>query len=1068
MKKRRLNKNKCLIFVILLLLVLVPTVITVSKYVLEKNGTYSFTLKGTKFDGTNLVTDDSISYTDALVTLENPERGIFIQQDVVLSNPYTSADLTSALTGASNVKTQLATSTITLVRLVVYLDNYRSENISNDWLNALDTIMDSYRQDGYKVIVRFAYFRDDSSSDPDNFSQILAHMDQLEDFFNTNQDVIHAVELGFIGKWGESHSSNYATSEYRNQVLEKALDIIPSAINILVRRPEYYEDYFGQGYFDHKIGYSSEDKARVGIYNDGMLASDSDYGTYTGFRLFTSGGRAGALKWVDYLSKYTIMGGEVVHVDGNESFYTLTNAFADMKKMHVNFLNKDYHTTILNYFRNNNITSDIDADYNGQNAYKYLKDKLGYRFLVTNTKTPNYNVKQGENLNFSFTIKNVGFGNLVRKRPVKVIIEKDLKYYTIDTEIDPRYWFSGEEVTNEVVMKLPGNIEAGTWNIYIQLPDASASLREHERYYIKFANGSIWNDYFFANKVGEFTVETKTNDSNNGMYQLNTIENLAVADTPLTVIRPVTIDGNITYATEWISSDEVYDLYSESVSLRSVKNDLYLYINPNTYDPTTTYIRIYFANGTSSSSKDFVYEIENGYIYNYSNGSVGSQIGAVTNAKGTGFEYKIPFATIGINSVSDLKGLKIEYLSTSWNKYGEYFVNLDSSSMVVDGQKSNNTEYEAGDLFYTTTGVNVYMKIADGYLYVYDEDADVSTASRVDLYIGSDNAATFSNLTTDNFIFTYRDNALMCDNATNSCPSSNTVANTDKYKNMGAEYKIPLSTLGISSISEIRNVKFNYQSGGSQVKVVNIPYKYNTSQFTDKTVIVAEKPDSWDNIYAYLYKDGETTNFTWPGRQMYEIENDSGKYALVLPDDIATRYVIFNKGSGGSNNQMPGDNYVLYEIKAGQHKIWDGTIFNYQSTTSMENTNGLEAWHSYPSAVTTDNDIKFRIKILNPSWNVASNGVCVHVYSNENGNIAGAWPGKKLTLNSSTGYYEGTVTATGTHNNIRLIFNNCKNGYQYPASNGLKIKKGITFTVEEKQNSSNQYYYKYYVTDDNN
>lgn len=1070
MKKRRLNKNKCLIFVILLLLVLVPTVITVSKYVLEKNGTYSFTLKGTKFDGTNLVTDDSISYTDALVTLENPERGIFIQQDVVLSNPYTSADLTSALTGASNVKTQLATSTITLVRLVVYLDNYRSENISNDWLNALDTIMDSYRQDGYKVIVRFAYFRDDSSSDPDNFSQILAHMDQLEDFFNTNQDVIHAVELGFIGKWGESHSSNYATSTYRNQVLEKALEVIPSQINILVRRPEYYEDYFGQAYFDHKLGYSSDDKARVGIYNDGMLASDSDYGTYTGFRLFTSGGRAGALKWVDYLSKYTIMGGEVVHVDGNESFYTLTNAFADMKKMHVNFLNKDYHTTILNYFRNNNITSDIDTDYNGQNAYKYLKDKLGYRFLVTDVKTPNYNVKQGENLNFSFTIKNVGFGNLVRKRPVRVIIEKNNKYYTIDTEIDPRYWFSSEETTEEVVLKLPGNIEAGSWNIYIQLPDASASLRENEKYYIKFANDDVWNDNFYANKIGTFTVENKTNDSNNGMYQLNAIENLAVADTPLTVIRPVTIDGNITDATEWISGDVVYDMYSESVSMRSIKNDLYLYIDPNTYDPTTTYIRIYFSNSTSNSITDYKYEIENSYIYNYSNGSVGSQIGRVANDKGTGFEYKVPFSTLGISSISDIKGLKIQYINSSnWNKYDEYIVRLDSTNMIVDGRKSYSNEYESSDLFYNQDNVKIYMKIVDGYLYVYDEDDayDISTTSRIDLYLGTDNPETFSNLTTDNFIFTYRDSALMCDNATNTCPAANIVTNADKGKNKGAEYKIPLSILGISSISELRNVKLNYKSGSSQVKVVDIPYKYSASQFTGKTVIVAEKPAAWTNVYAYLYKDGETTNFAWPGRQMYEIEGESNKYVLVLPNDIATRYVIFNKGSGGNNNQMPGDNYVLYEIKAGQHKIWDGTIFNYKATTSMESTNALEAWHSYPSAATTDNDIKFRIKILNSSWNVASKGVCVHVYSNENGNIAGSWPGKKLTLNTSTGFYEGTVTATGTHTNIRLIFNNCKNDYQYPASNGLKIKKGMTFTVEEFINSSSQYYYKYYVTDDN-
>ena len=1069
MKKRKLRKNRCLIVIILLLLVLVPTIYTFSKYVLERSGTYNFILKGTKFNSTNLITDNTITYTDALVTMDNPERGIFIQQDVVLSNPYTSSDLDSALATSSNVKTQLATSTLSLVRLVVYLDNYTSENISNDWLNGLDTILDSYRESGYKVIVRFAYFRTDGGSDPANFSQILNHMDQLEDFFDTNQDIIHAVELGFIGKWGESHSSSYATSEYRNQVLEKALEIIPSPINILVRRPKYYEDYFGQAYFDHKLGYSNDDKARVGIYNDGMLASDTDYGTYTGFRLFTSGGRAGALKWVDYLSKYTILGGEVVHTDENPQFYTLTNAFSDMKRMHVNFLNKNYDTTILDYFRNNNITSDIDADYNGENAYKYLKDKLGYRFLVTDVKVPNYNVKQGENLNFSFTIENNGFGNLIKKRPVRIIIEKSNKYYTIDTEIDPRYWFSGEETTEEVVLKLPGNIEAGTWNIYVQLPDASNSLREIERTYIKFANNNVWNNSFYANLIGQFTVENKTNDSNNGMYQLNAIENLAVADTPLTVIRPVTIDGNITDATEWISGDVVYDMYSESVSMRSIKNDLYLYIDPNTYDPTTTYIRIYFSNSTSDSITDYKYEIENSYIYNYSNGSVGTQIGIVDNDKGTGFEYKVPFSTLGISSISDIKGLKIEYINSSnWNKYDEYIVRLDSTNMIVDGRKSYSNEYEASDLFYNQDNVKIYMKIVDGYLYVYDEDDayDISTTSRIDLYLGTDNPETFSNLTTDNFIFTYRDSALMCDNATNTCPAANIVTNADKGKNKGAEYKIPISSLGISSISDLRNVKLNYKSSSTEVKTVNIPYKYSTSEFTGKTVIVAEKPAGWDDIYAYLYANDAPTYFKWQGSQMYEIDGETNKYALVLPDTITTSYVIFNKGRGGNNNQMPGDNYLLYEIKSGEQKIWDGTIFNYESTTSMESTNALETWHSYPTAITTDNDIKFRIKIIDSSWNVASYGVCVHVYSNENGNITGSWPGKRLTLNDS-GYYEGTVTATGTHNNIRVIFNNCNHSKQYPASNGIKIKRGLTLTIEQKQNSSSQYYYKYYVTDDN-
>ena len=74
-------------------------------------------------------------------------------------------------------------SILSLAKLVIYLDNYTLQDLSNDWLDGLDTILDSYRDGGYKVIIRFAYFRTDATSDPDDFEQILDHMDQLEQFF---------------------------------------------------------------------------------------------------------------------------------------------------------------------------------------------------------------------------------------------------------------------------------------------------------------------------------------------------------------------------------------------------------------------------------------------------------------------------------------------------------------------------------------------------------------------------------------------------------------------------------------------------------------------------------------------------------------------------------------------------------------------------------------------------------------------------------------------------------------------------------------------------------------------
>lgn len=1022
MKRKKIKKKNYLILIILLLLLVTPGIVTFSKYVLEKTGVFNFNLKGVKFDDENLVVASYIDYSDTTNTLLNPERGFFVQQEVVLSNPYSESDKTEILTGTENVKIEMAGSDITLARLIVYLTNYKDSDISNEWLSGLNDICDSYRQDGYKIIVRFAYDTTENS-DPTDFDQILNHMDQLSSFFTTNEDVIHAVELGFIGPWGESHSSTYATSEYRNQILDKALDVVPSSIQLLVRRPLYYKDYFGDGYFDHKLGYSDEDKARVGIYNDGYLSTITDLGTYE------TEDRDEELKWMNYLSQYTISGGEVVHLDGYDGYYDVESAIEDMTKTHMNYLNKSYDQVVLDSWKNTNIDSNIDSIYNSLSAYKYFADKLGYRFVVKEVKLPDYTVEQGSYLHFSFSIENTGFGNLINYRNVELILEKDGKYYKTKTVIDPRYWFSGEVTTEKLVMKLPSNIETGEWNIYVSLPDIDESLHTHENYYVKFANDDIWQTELNGNYLGTITVSEASNTSDKGFYQVNTVDDLQEDESQLyEVERSVVIDGTETTKFEWMSSDIVYEEASDTVYLRS--DDEYLYIYSKTdLDIMNTYINIYFSTIDSALLENYNYAVQNDLLYPYSVGTgFGTAITGVKNAKDTGFEYRIAFSDLNISSIDELRGFKIEYLNTSWQAENSFVIALENPGMTVDGKISYTSEYSQSDIFYSDENKTIYTKIYDDYLYVYAYDSTITVTDtpNISIYIGSNDTTKTS--TKDGYVLWYETVLVPC--TYDGCDSSNALSGYIHSRGIsdGVEFKIPISVIGIDSIDDIRNLKILYRnSSWEEIKTTEIEYTMTLSDLDGKTAIVAKKPSDWETIYTYIY--GDTVPFSWYGIRMYKLTDalEDDTYAYIIPDDMTYAYVIFNN----SSIQIPGMNMDLFRVDQGQIKYWNGNL----------ETNNVNNWNNYDGSVSEDKNIYFKFKILDGQTQTAA---CAYVYDDSTEYVA--WPGITLTDDDSDGYWEGAFDASNIGSNLRVIFNNCNNGYQAPSANdpGMLIKPGIT------------------------
>ena len=164
------------------------------------------------------------TYAPSDASLLNPERGFF--------TPY-------EFPGTPGFSPLRATGN-TLVHLNIRLDDWRGTDIPQDALDGLDSNFSDIRDAGVKAIIRFAYNQGPyPDSEPDaTKSQILRHIEQLTPLLQKNTDVIAWVEAGFIGAWGEWHTSTNGLDNLtdKRDILNALLAAIPNRY-VQVRYP---------------------------------------------------------------------------------------------------------------------------------------------------------------------------------------------------------------------------------------------------------------------------------------------------------------------------------------------------------------------------------------------------------------------------------------------------------------------------------------------------------------------------------------------------------------------------------------------------------------------------------------------------------------------------------------------------------------------------------------------------------------------------------------------------------------------------------------------------------------
>lgn len=426
-------------------------------------------------------------FVESMKIIPNPERGLYTYKEFVTGETY--------MLTTDEVKRYRNEQSITLFYTVYYMPDFRDKPISGDYLKRIKANMQALRDGGGKAILRFSYTKSEKDKPWDAPWNITkGHIEQLAPVFKEYMDVISVLQAGFIGVWGEwYYTDNYifepGEKDYgpRKQVLDALLKSLPEERMVCIRYPKAKINILGISHSDSITvaeAFNGSDRSRIAGHNDCFLADEDDTGTF--------GGNLNHRKYWENESKYYAMGGETC---GLSSYSECANAMDNFRKYHWSYLNIDYKIEVLN-------------DWKLKGCFDEIQRLLGYRIVLQKIEyEPEAAI--GEMHEMTLTLKNRGWASPYNPRDVEIIISsangRHKEIFKLDE--DPRFWFTGNEITIHAEMKLSSDMKKGIYNVYLNLPDPTDTLSSKPEFSIQCANTGVWSDSTGYNKLYELKVK---------------------------------------------------------------------------------------------------------------------------------------------------------------------------------------------------------------------------------------------------------------------------------------------------------------------------------------------------------------------------------------------------------------------------------------------------------------------------------------------------------------------------------------------------------------------------------
>ena len=332
----------------------------------------------------------------------------------------------------------------------------KDQDLTEDALNVLQQTFDNIRKNNGHAIVRICYdpwYNGRSNVTPDH-EWVLKHVKQLAPVLSKNTDVIVALEMGMHGAYGEMHSDTNITYDRVAEATNLMLRSTPPELKILTRTGNYsakvlgFDDWGVDFHIDgEKFAEIAKAKGdtmyRVGMFNDGYLGTQYDYGTW-GADCKTSICREEGVAWLEKYGINTPYGGEALTTAENYQVIN-TPEFLSYEgfRTHTSYLNIQWNNNLIDSWKKSLFNvKDFDYDFervDSLTGFKYINDHLGYRFVLREAWITDTVGADGI-FKAKLRIQNVGFGNLTWNAPVRLAVLDDLEGSDLDVCPTPTYY----------------------------------------------------------------------------------------------------------------------------------------------------------------------------------------------------------------------------------------------------------------------------------------------------------------------------------------------------------------------------------------------------------------------------------------------------------------------------------------------------------------------------------------------------------------------------------------------------------------------------------------------------
>ena len=385
---------------------------------------------------------------------------------------------------------------ITLIRKYYLLYPYKTQNLPQSVLDELTSDMAACREAGFKIAVRFSYnwnvSFDPGGSEDAPLAWTLQHIDQLRPILHANSDVLHALEAGFVGLWGEWHNSsnnhvdNYTLSmmDSGRQILDAVMTLAPPERMVAVRYPEHNLMALYSTPLDASQAYTGTNQARLGNHNDGFARDETEFGTFRGLS-------DPARSYIQQQTRYTIQTGEF----GGDTEYARNN---------VILYSELYNYVSLNAYQTDSLTL-MDWLY-ANGGYDLLAKKLGYRFRLISSEIP-LQCQAGTIMQITLVMTNDGWARPHNPRDIELVLRNTANGHVVRmlviAPIDERLFLPGQGETQELILQVnvPHDTAAGVYELLLNLPDPDSRLNTRAEYSIRLANQNTWEPVTGYNRL---------------------------------------------------------------------------------------------------------------------------------------------------------------------------------------------------------------------------------------------------------------------------------------------------------------------------------------------------------------------------------------------------------------------------------------------------------------------------------------------------------------------------------------------------------------------------------------